>query len=118
VEDFIVDDASWAIRSSSSTRETGGSGKKVPGCTPMDRPASVGPNPKVFVGLSRASDQAIAEIHRSILIDRDFETRLYGHYSRHGYWVDESALGHGGLPLIRRRGKRRRAQNPAAITAD
>jgi len=56
---------------------------------------------KVFVGLSRAAIKQSPKYTDQSLIDRDFETRLYGHYSRHGYWVDESALGHVGLPLIR-----------------
>jgi predicted glycosyl hydrolase (DUF1957 family) len=95
VEDFIVDDASWAIRYLVINTRNWWPGKKVLVAPQwIDRVSWA--ESKVFVGLSRAAIKQSPKYTDQSLIDRDFETRLYGHYSRHGYWVDESALGHVG----------------------
>ena len=44
---------------------------------------------KVFVTLPREAVKAAPEYTDEAGITRDFETRLHGHYSRRGYWVDD-----------------------------
>jgi len=70
VDDFIIDDETWTIRYlvvanlSWDARE-------------------------VAIGLSRETIKAAPEYTDESLLTRDYETGLYGHYNREGYWVDE-----------------------------
>jgi hypothetical protein len=41
--------------------------------------------------LSRETIKAAPEYTDESLLTRDYETGLYGHYNREGYWVDELA---------------------------
>jgi hypothetical protein len=41
--------------------------------------------------LSRKSIQDSPGFDEVSSLDRDYESELYGHYSRQGYWVDELA---------------------------
>ena len=92
VEDFIVDDANWAIRYLVINTRNWWPGKKVLVAPQwIDRVSWA--ESKVFVGLSRDAIKQSPEYTDQSLVDRDFESRLYGHYNRHGYWVDEPALG-------------------------
>ena len=87
VEDFIVDDDTWAIRYLIVDTRNWWPGKKV----------LVSPNwiervswnkSKVFVNLTREAVKQSPEYTDESLLTRDYETRLHRHYNRQGYWVD------------------------------
>jgi stress response protein YsnF len=44
---------------------------------------------EVVIGLTRETIKAAPEYTDESLLTRDYETGLYGHYNREGYWVDE-----------------------------
>jgi stress response protein YsnF len=44
---------------------------------------------EVVIGLSRETIKAAPEYSDESLLSRDYESGLYGHYNREGYWVDE-----------------------------
>ena len=44
---------------------------------------------EVPIGLSRETIKAAKENTGESLLTRDYETGLYGHYNREGYWVEE-----------------------------
>jgi stress response protein YsnF len=46
---------------------------------------------EVAIGLSRENIKAAPEYTDESLLTRDYETGLYGHYDREGYWVEELA---------------------------
>jgi len=46
---------------------------------------------EVAIGLSRETIKAAPEYTDESLLTRDYETGLYGHYNREGYWVEELA---------------------------
>jgi len=87
VEDFIIDDETWAIRYLIVDTRNWWPGKKILIAPQWIDRVSWGES-KVFVKLLRETiQQAPAYIDESL--DRDYETRLHRHYSRPGYWVDE-----------------------------
>jgi hypothetical protein len=44
---------------------------------------------KVVIDLTRETIKQSPEYTDETLPTRDYETSLYGHYNRKGYWVDE-----------------------------
>lgn len=90
VEDFIIDDETWAIRYLVVDTRNWWPGKKVL-ISPrwIDR-ISWGES-KVFVNLSRETVRQAPEYTEAALLTRDYETKLHHHYDRQGYWVDEPA---------------------------
>ncbi|SPF41262.1 hypothetical protein SBF1_2470020 [Candidatus Desulfosporosinus infrequens] len=46
---------------------------------------------KVFVSLLRETIKQSPEYTEESLLTRDYETGLYRHYNRQGYWADELA---------------------------
>jgi predicted glycosyl hydrolase (DUF1957 family) len=72
-------------------QRTGGPGKKV-----LISPKwiqSVSWDAREFViGLSRETIKAAPEYTDESLLTRDYETGLYGHYDREGYWVEELSV--------------------------
>jgi hypothetical protein len=46
---------------------------------------------EVAIGLSRETIKAAPEYTDESLLTRDYETGLYGHDNRQGYWVEELA---------------------------
>ena len=44
---------------------------------------------KVVIDLTRKAIKLSPEFTDASLVDRDYESNLYGHYNRKGYWVDE-----------------------------
>jgi hypothetical protein len=46
---------------------------------------------EVAIGLSRETIKAAPEYTDESLLTRDYETGLYGHDNRQGYWVEEVA---------------------------
>ena len=88
VEDFILDDETWAIRYLVIDSRRWFPGKKVL-ISPqwIDRVSWSGS--KVFVGLLGETVRNSPEYTDESLLDRDYEARLHDYYSRRGYWDDE-----------------------------
>ena len=91
VEDFIIDDETWAIRYLIVNTRNWWPGKKVL-VSPQWIERVSWSESKVFVNLTRESIKRSAEYSDESLITRDYETGLYRHYNRQGYWLDEAAL--------------------------
>lgn len=110
VEDFIVDDETWAIRYLEVDTRNWWPGKKV-----LVSPAWIDnvswPDSKVYVGLSRKTLKSGPEYTESMPITREFEKRLYDHYGRSAYWVEESgnpvAVRRANADSLKNRGSRR-----------
>ncbi len=92
VEDFIIDDETWAIRYIVVDTHNWWPGKKVVVSPHWIERVSWGER-KVFVNLNRQTIKESPEFTDESLLTRDYETRLYEHYDRKGYWVDELVAG-------------------------
>ena len=90
VEDFIIDDETWAIRYLVVNTRNWIPGKKVLVSPQWIENISWGES-KVFVSLSRESIKSAPELSDDLLLTRSYETDLYGHYNRDGYWTEELA---------------------------
>jgi hypothetical protein len=90
VDDFIIDDETWAIRYLVVATKNWWPGKKVL-ISPKWIENVSWEEREVAIGLSRETIKAAPEYTDESLLTRDYETRLYGHYNRDGYWVDELA---------------------------
>jgi len=90
VDDFIIDDATWAIRYLVIATHNWRPGKRV-----LIAPAWIErvswSKKKVFVGLTSQAIQQSPEYTAASLPTREYETGLHGHYDRPGYWVDAAA---------------------------
>ena len=91
VEDFIIDDETWAIRYLVIDTGNWRSGKKVLVAPRWIDQVSWGDS-EVYVKLSRAAIQASPEYTDESALTRDYETDLHGHYGQPGYWVGDPAL--------------------------
>ncbi len=91
VEDFIIDDQTWAIRYLIVDTRNWWPGKTVLVSPQWIERVSWGER-KVFVDLSREAIQQSPEYTEESMLTRDYETGLHRHYNRHGYWVDELAV--------------------------
>lgn len=88
VEDFIIDDETWAIRYFVVDTVNWWPGKKVLiAARWIDRVSWE--ESKVFVNLTRAAIKQAPEFTDESLLTREFESKLHGCYNRQGYWVDE-----------------------------
>ena len=89
VEDFLVDDTTWAIRYMVVDTSNWWFGKKVlvsPGWV-----AGVDWNDsKLHVDMTREQIKNAPEYDPSELPRREYEVRLYDYYGRPGYWKDEA----------------------------
>ena len=89
VDDFIIDDETWAIRYLVLDTQKWLPGKKV-----LISPHWIGniswEENKVLVELSRDTIREAPEYTPDDMITREFETKLHQYYKRQGYWVDES----------------------------
>jgi hypothetical protein len=90
VEDFIIDDETWAIRYLIVDTRNWWPGKRVL-VSPQWIERVSWSQSKVFVNLLRESIQQSPEYTEESLPSRDYETGLHQHYNRQGYWVDELA---------------------------
>jgi uncharacterized protein YrrD len=90
VEDVIIDAETWEIRYLIVNTSNWWAGKKV-----LISPLWIGrvswSERKVVIDLTRQAIKSSPEFTDQSLLDRDYETNLYGHYNRKGYWVDELA---------------------------
>jgi sporulation protein YlmC with PRC-barrel domain len=90
VEDFLVDDETWAIRYLAVNTHNWWPGKKV-----LVSPAWIEKvswqESKVHVGLSKEIIRSGPAYSGSAPITRAFEAELYQHYRRQAYWADSAA---------------------------
>lgn len=99
VEDFIIDDETWAIRYLVVGTRNWWPGKKVL-VSPQWIERVSWSDSKVFVNLSREAIKQSPEYAWESLLTRDYEIGLHDHYSRKGYWVDE-AVANGSTKSVR-----------------
>jgi len=90
VEDFIIDDKTWAIRYLIIDTQNWWPGKKVL-ISPKWIESVSWSESKVFVNLDRETVKQSPEYREESLLTRDYETGLHRHYNRQGYWVDEQS---------------------------
>jgi uncharacterized protein YrrD len=88
VEDFLIDDQTWAIRYLIVNTRNWWPGKKVL-VSPRWIERVSWSESKVFVNLSRETIKQSPEYTEESLPTRDYETALHRHYDRQGYWVDK-----------------------------
>jgi hypothetical protein len=89
VAGFVMDDEAWAIRYIEVATRNWWPGKKV-----LVAPAWIErvswTDSKVHVGLSREAIQNGPEYVESMSITREYENRLYFHYGRPPYWLNQA----------------------------
>jgi len=86
VDDFIIDDQTWAIRYLIIDTKNWWPGKKVL-VSPQWIERVSWSESKVFVNLLRETIKQSPEYTEESLLTRDYETGLHRHYNRQGYWV-------------------------------
>ena len=90
IEDFIIDDETWAIRYMIVGTKNWWPGKKVLVSPQWIERVSWNES-KVFINLSRTVIQESPEYTAESLLNREYENGLHNHYKRKGYWIDELA---------------------------
>ena len=88
VEDFIIDDETWAIRYLIIDTQNWWPGKQVL-VSPRWIESVSWIDSKVCVNLYRETIKQSPEYTELSLLTRDYEIGLHRHYDRQGYWVDE-----------------------------
>ncbi len=88
VEDFIIDDETWAIRYLVVDTRNWWPGKRVL-VSPQWIERVSWSESKVFVNLSLETIKQSPEYMEESQLTRDYEAGLHRHYSLQGYWVDE-----------------------------
>ncbi|MGD0330975.1 MAG: PRC-barrel domain-containing protein [Nitrososphaeria archaeon] len=86
VEDFIIDDETWAIRYLIIDTQNWWPGKEVLVSPKWIKRVSWSES-KVFVNLTREDIKQSPEYTEDSLT-RDYEIRLHQHYNRQGYWAE------------------------------
>lgn len=92
VEDFIIDDETWAIRYLIINTRNWWPGKMVLVPPQWIKRVSWDVS-KIFVNLDRETIKQSPEYSEDSLLTRDYEINLHRHYNRQGYWMDEPAAG-------------------------
>lgn len=87
VEDFVVDDQSWAIRYVAVDTHNWLPGKKVV-ISPEWLQSISWDDSKIHVDVLREAIKNAPE-YDEFAVNREYESRLYGHYGREGYWHDD-----------------------------
>lgn len=88
IVDFVLDDETWAIRYLVIDTRNWWSGKKVL-ISPQWIESIIWSESKVYLSLSREIIRQSPEYSEENLLTRDYETELYRHYERRGYWAKE-----------------------------
>jgi len=88
VEDFIIDDETWAIRYLLINTKNWWSGKKML-VSPQWIERVSWNDSKVYINLSREVIKQSPEYTEDQLLTREYEIELHSHYNRQGYWVEE-----------------------------
>ena len=86
VDDFIIDDETWAIRYLIINTRNWWPGKKILVSPQWIKRVSWSES-KVFVNLLRETIKQSPEYTEESLLTPDYETGLHRHYNRQGYWV-------------------------------
>ena len=89
VEDFVIDDETWAIRYLIIDTKNWWPGKRVL-LSPRWIESVSWNDSKVCVNHTRETIKRAPEYTDWSLLTREFEDSLQKHYSRQGYWVDEA----------------------------
>ncbi|MDR3628104.1 MAG: PRC-barrel domain-containing protein [Ignavibacteriaceae bacterium] len=89
VDDFIIDDETWAIRYLVIDTKNWWPGNKVLLSPRWIERVSWGES-KVFVGLSCEAIKHSPKYTDDSLLTRNYEIALHTHYNREGYWVEKS----------------------------
>ena len=97
VEDFIIDDETWAMRYLVVDTQNWQPGKKVL-VSPQWIERVSWAESKVFVNLTREAIRQSPEYAEASLPTPEYEARLHRHYNTQGHWVAEPA-GQGPIPL-------------------
>jgi hypothetical protein len=85
VEDFIIDDETWALRYIIVDTKDWLPGKKVL-ISPHWIESISWEESKVFINLTKKEIEMSPEYTESVLVTRNYETGLHKHYNRPGYW--------------------------------
>jgi sporulation protein YlmC with PRC-barrel domain len=88
VEDFVIDDETWAIRYLIIGTQNWWPGKKVL-VSPQWIERVSWDESKIFLNLTRETIKQSPEYTEESLLTRDYEIGLHRHYNRQGYWVNE-----------------------------
>ena len=91
VDDFIIDDESWAIRYLIVDTKDWVPGKKVL-ISPEWIECISWDESKVFVNLTRDAIKQAPEYYEDLVISREFEDQLFRHYNREGYWYNQPVI--------------------------
>lgn len=91
VEDFVIDDKTWAIRYLIIDTRNWWPGKQVL-ISPRWITRVSWADSKIFVNLTRETIQQSPEYTEESLLTRHYETGLHRHYNREGYWDDEAGV--------------------------
>ena len=86
---FIVDDETWAIRYIEVLTKNWWPGKKVLVSPSWIQKVSWTES-KEYVGLWRDAIKSAPEFGESAPITREYEDRLYAHYGRPPYWLQDA----------------------------
>jgi hypothetical protein len=89
VDDFMIDDETWAIRYLIVDTRNWLPDKKVL-ISPRWIESVSWDQSKVLVHLSRETIKKSPKFWDGFLMTREYETELHGHYNHRGYWVEES----------------------------
>ena len=90
VEDYLIDDESWAIRYLVANTRNWWPGKHVL-VSPHWAERVSWSESKLFITATREQVQASPEYVEGQLPTREYETLLHGHYDRPSYWADAPA---------------------------
>jgi len=90
VEDYIIDDETWAIRYLMVNTHNFWPGRTVL-IAPQWIESVSWAGEKVLVNLSRETIKHSPQYTQEFLLTRDYETELHQYYHRQGYWLDELA---------------------------
>lgn len=88
VDDFIIDEDTWAIRYLIIDTKKWLGGKKVLVSTRWIERISW-EDSKVYVNISEETIKQSPEYTDDFLLTREYEDQLHQHYNRKGYWTDE-----------------------------
>jgi len=86
VEDFLLDDREWAIRYMIVDTRNWWPGKKVV-ISPEWINRVSWPDSRVYVDMSRQGVKTAPEYDPDRPLEREYETRLFGHHKRRTYWA-------------------------------
>jgi hypothetical protein len=88
VEDFLVDEDTWAIRYLVINTQNWGPGRRVLMAPRWIQRVAWG-QWELFVAFAEETIREAPEYTDRLLVTREYEARLHEHYGRRGYWLSE-----------------------------